>query len=149
VHPDPEDEYFLVRGDDDGDHRTDDRRTRRTALAGLAVVVVLVALAITATSLFVHTSSAGRGPGTAARRWGAALVHHDPAARRRLECAGGSRTATGPLALAGATGVSTGQAHRLSTNRWSVPLEIDGPGGTVQDSVDVTVVREAGRYVVC
>ncbi|WP_375501010.1 hypothetical protein [uncultured Jatrophihabitans sp.] len=148
MDPEPEDEYFLGGANDDDDDA--DTSSRRAGLIGLAVVLVVVAAAITLTSLLVDTSSASRGPRTAARAWGTALVHGDTAARRRLECAVGSRSsAVVRLALVGATGVSTGAADQLDKNRWSVPLEIERSDSSLQDSVDVTVVREYGRYVVC
>ena len=149
MHPEPADEYFL--GDDDGAPREDDGRTRRHALIGLAVVVVLVALAITLTSLLVHTSSSGSGPRTAAQTWVRKVADGDTASRRSLECKNGTQIgdALGRFVTGSHYGLSLGSARQRGTDRWTVPLEVDSPDGVSLISVSLTVLREAGRYVVC
>ncbi|WP_375481160.1 hypothetical protein [uncultured Jatrophihabitans sp.] len=144
------DYYLGGAADDASGRRASDRRTRRTALVGLAVVVVVVALAITLTSVLVDTSGPARGPRDAAQRWGEAFVHGDAGAQRRLECAAGSHVGDVlRLTVADAARVSTGSARKQTADRWSVPLEIDGADGSAQDSVDLPVVRESGGYRVC
>ncbi len=150
MQPDADDEYFLGGGDDSG--RDDDSSPRKGALIGLAVVVVLVAVAITLTSLLVDTTSsaAAASPRSAAQRWGDALVHGRTATRRRLECAAGSPTGDVlRLVITDGTKLSVGRARQAAERRWSVPLEIDAPDGSPEDSVSITVVRESGRYLVC
>ena len=39
--------------------------------------------------------------------------------------------------------------HPSGRDRWSVPLEVRGPAGDVQDTLPLTVVRRGGRYLVC
>lgn len=149
MHDDTDDEYFL--GDGADREPSDDRRTRRGALIGLAAVIVLVAVAITLTSLLVNTSPADRGPRSAVQRWSATLEQGDTAARRRLECA--APTDIGDVLtrfLAGSRyRVVAGQARSTGADRWSVPVRVDSADGSPVTSTSVTVVRESGRYLVC
>ena len=149
MHDDPDDEYFL--GDDADAEPADDRRNRRGALIGLAVVIVLVAVAITLTSLLVDTTPAARGPHTVAQRWSDSLASGDTAARRRLECATPADVGRALSRLLAGSGyrVAAGSARSQGKDRWSVPLRIESPDGSPITSVSVTVVRESGRYLVC
>lgn len=149
--PDPPDElWYLGNGEKDVTDVEGARRTRRTALVGLAVVLVIAAVAITFAAL-VDTSAltSPANPRAAAERWGRALIRGDAGSRHELECSGSRQGDVAALVLVSASSVRVVSVQPNGRDRWTVPLEVRGSTGTVQDTLPLTVVRRSGRYLVC
>jgi hypothetical protein len=155
--PDPPDEqgelwYLGGPGEDapDAGQVESARRTRRVALIGLATVVLVAAVAITLAAL-VDTSglTSPANPRAAAERWGRALIHGDSGSRHKLECSGSQSGDVAALVLVSSSSVRVVSVQPAGRDRWSVPLEVRGPNGDVQDTLPLTVVRRSGRYLVC
>lgn len=152
--PDPPDElWYLGDGTKDGADGADAagaRRTRRTALIGLAVVLVVAAVAITFAAL-VDTSAltTPTNPRSAAERWGRALIRHDSDGRHKLECSDSRTGDVAALVLVAPSAVRVVSVRPNGHDRWTVPLEVRGATGAVQDTLPLTVVRRSGRYLVC
>lgn len=149
--PEPPDElWYLGNGEKEPADVEGARRTRRTALIGLAVVLLVAAVAITFAAL-VDTSglTTPASPRSVAQRWGRALVAGDSGSRHKLECSGSQTGDLAALVLVAASSVRVVSVQQRGPDRWSVPLEVRGPGGDVQDTLPLTVVRRSGRYLVC